>query len=157
MDDWRKITGTALALILAGGLFLAVARAGPETRKPDPWDVALDEAPAKAAAWENPYAGQAEAVLAGKKLFRRHCAECHGAEAMGSMKAPSLRSPLVQRAAPGVLFWFVTNGNLWYGMPSWAGLPDQQRWQLVTYLKSLRASRGPVGNPSNGAATVMPH
>jgi mono/diheme cytochrome c family protein len=151
MDDWRKIVGSALGLILAGSLFLAAAHAGQETRKPDPWDVALGQAPAKAASWRNAYAGQPDAVLAGRKLFRRHCAECHGADAAGSMKAPDLRSPTVQQAAPGVLFWFLTNGNLWYGMPSWSGLPDQQRWQLVTYLKSLGASQGAPADPMAAA------
>ncbi len=40
-------------------------------------------------------------------------------------------------APPGVLFWFLKNGNLKEGMPSWSRLPDQRRWQLVTYLQTL--------------------
>jgi len=37
----------------------------------------------------------------------------------------------------GALFWFL-NGNLKHGMPpSWSRLPDERRWQLVSYLKSL--------------------
>jgi len=30
------------------------------------------------------------------------------------------------------------NGSLRHGMPSFAHLPEQQRWQIVTYLKSLQ-------------------
>jgi hypothetical protein len=41
-------------------------------------------------------------------------------------------------ATPGELVWFLRNGNLRGGMPSWSGLPIERRWQLVTYLKSLR-------------------
>jgi hypothetical protein len=44
----------------------------------------------------------------------------------------------VQNATSGELVWFLRNGNLWLGMPSWSGLPVQRRWQIVTYLKSLR-------------------
>ncbi|HXN23819.1 MAG TPA: cytochrome c [Candidatus Dormibacteraeota bacterium] len=84
----------------------------------------------------NPYAGLAQAAAAGKKLFRRHCAECHGDTAHGTERAPSLHSPRIQSATPGDLNWFILNGNLRAGMPSWSGLPEQRRWQIITYLKS---------------------
>jgi len=44
----------------------------------------------------------------------------------------------VQNATPGELGWFLRNANLRRGMPSWSGLPEQRRWQLVAYLKSFR-------------------
>ncbi len=90
-----------------------------------------------AAQASNPYAGQADAVAAGRKLFRNECAQCHGAEAVGGPKAPSLRSRRVQEAPDDALFKFLTNGKLKHGMPSWSRLPEQRRWQIVTYLKSL--------------------
>src|SRR5260370_28154658 len=40
----------------------------------------------------NPYSGRTEALLAGAKLFRAHCATCHGATAEGKADAPNLRS-----------------------------------------------------------------
>jgi mono/diheme cytochrome c family protein len=85
----------------------------------------------------NPYAGNADAVAAGRKLFRNECAQCHGAEAVGSAKAPSLRSRRVQEAPDDALFKFLTNGKLRHGMPSWSRLPEERRWQIVAYLKSL--------------------
>jgi mono/diheme cytochrome c family protein len=148
MTRRRKRIATTLGAILAAGLFLTLAHAAQQASKPDPWDAALAKAPAKAASWPNPYAGRRDAVLAGRKLFRRYCAECHARDATGSMKAPSLRSPVVQHAAPGVLFWFLKNGNLWHGMPSWSGLPDQQRWQLVTYVKSLGERKEAASPPA---------
>jgi mono/diheme cytochrome c family protein len=96
------------------------------------------QAPAAERARSNPYAGRPSALLAGRKLFRRHCAECHGSEAQGTDRAPRLTSPAVQNAAPGELAWFLKNGNLRRGMPSWSGLPEARRWQLVGYLHSLR-------------------
>lgn len=95
-------------------------------------------APAAAARLKNPYLGDAKAVLAGKKLFRRHCASCHGEEAEGRGKAPPLGSDVVRQVPDGVLFWFLKNGKLRAGMPSWSGLPPQQRWQIVSFLKSLQ-------------------
>ena len=47
-----------------------------------------------------------------------------------------LKSSSVKSAKPGELFWFITNGNLNNGMPSWSNLPKQQRWQIVTFLES---------------------
>lgn len=97
----------------------------------------LRNAPAKTTSLTNPYAHDSDAIRAGGKLFRYHCAECHGGDANGSRSAPSLRSRSVQGADAGALFWFLTNGDLKRGMPSWSRLPEQRRWQLVTYLKVL--------------------
>lgn len=94
--------------------------------------------PAAAARLQNPYRGQEKAVQAGGKLFRQYCAHCHGNNAEGLGKAPPLRSSAVQQTPAGVLFWFLKNGRLRRGMPSWSGLPPQQRWQIVSFLKSLQ-------------------
>ena len=85
----------------------------------------------------NPFAGNPEAATAGAKLFGQHCAQCHGANAEGD-KGPSLRSHHIQHATPGELEWLLTNGILAHGMPSWSRLPPPERWQLVTYLKSIQ-------------------
>lgn len=98
----------------------------------------VERAPATASTLQNPYAGESDAVAAGAKLFHRHCASCHGQDAGGIEKAPGLRSPAVQRASPGALFWLLRNGILQKGMPSWSHLPDQQRWQIVAWLKSIQ-------------------
>ncbi|MCL4524438.1 MAG: c-type cytochrome [Acidobacteria bacterium] len=95
-------------------------------------------APTTAAARANPYEGNPDAAKAGRKLFLRHCAECHGEDLRGVGKAPALDSDQVTQAPGGELFWFLTNGNLRSGMPAWSGLPEQKRWQIVTYLKLAR-------------------
>ena len=40
----------------------------------------------------NPYAKQADAIAAGSRLFQDHCAKCHGEDALGRGKKPSLRT-----------------------------------------------------------------
>ena len=78
-----------------------------------------------------------DAVVAGKKLFGLHCAECHGETAEGTHRAPTMRSSDVQEAPAGAIFWVLTNGIVWHGMPVWSKLPEPMRWQLVAYIKSL--------------------
>ena len=98
----------------------------------------VQQAPAKENARRNPFAGNKTAERAGAKLFARECAQCHGENGRGGLgKAPPLRQPEVFAAPPGALFWVLRNGVLWRGMPSFAHLPEPQRWQIITYLKSL--------------------
>ena len=97
----------------------------------------IDKAPTKARSLTNPFAGEERARRAGEKLFRRECAECHGLDAAGAGKALPLKVPVVTDAPPGAIFWVLRNGSLYRGMPSFAALPDQQRWQIVTYLQTL--------------------
>jgi mono/diheme cytochrome c family protein len=98
----------------------------------------IAKAPKKERAKRNPFENDADAVAAGGKLFAQHCAECHGNMAEGGKKGPSLREDEVQSAAPGALFWVLTNGVVRRGMPVWSKLPEPQRWQIVSFLKSLR-------------------
>jgi mono/diheme cytochrome c family protein len=93
-------------------------------------------APASAAAMTNPYANNANAAAGGKKLYGQNCAQCHGNNLQGMGPAPALESNSIKSAKPGELFWFITNGNLNNGMPSWSNLPKQQRWQIVTFLEA---------------------
>ena len=126
-------------LLVASLAFAIVGAAGERERATDDRGVLLviAQAPAKTRDWKNPYEGNSDALLAGKKLYLQHCAECHGQNARGMRNAISLRTPQVQNATAGELVWFLRNGNLFYGMPAWSGLPEQRRWQIVTYLKSL--------------------
>lgn len=94
--------------------------------------------PEKDRARENPYDSQAGAVAAGAKLFRQNCSSCHGSEAMGTDKRPNLHSDRIRNSTPGELEWLLKNGSMKNGMPSWSRLPEQQRWQIVSYLKSLQ-------------------
>src|SRR5208337_3141604 len=66
---------------------------------------ALADAPEKARERKNPFEGDSQAVAAGGKLFKQHCAECHGKTAAGTRKGRSLLRQEVQQATPGTLFW----------------------------------------------------
>ena len=58
----------------------------------------------------------------------------------GTGNVPSLVDGKLASVTPGEVFWFITRGDKDNGMPSWAQLPAKQRWQIVTYVKSMGAS-----------------
>lgn len=98
-----------------------------------------DHVPAKDHARTNPMAANPKAVAGGAAIYKDHCAQCHGADATGDgKKKPPLKSESVRSATDGDLEWFLRQGDLAHGMPSWSSLPQAQRWQLVAYLRSLQ-------------------
>jgi mono/diheme cytochrome c family protein len=97
----------------------------------------VQQAPSNITAKRNPFEGSQRAREAGAKLFARECSSCHGARAEGSGKAPPLNGPDVGEASDSALFWVLKNGSLHHGMPSFAHLPEPQRWQIITFLRSL--------------------
>jgi mono/diheme cytochrome c family protein len=128
---------TLLLLLLGSGL-LAAQNAG---YPPDEgW-----QAPREAAARSNPLPATPEIVGGGRKLFVRHCAECHRGDGQGGKRAADLLLPVVQEQSDGALFWKITNGNQRRGMPSWGRLPEPQRWQLVLYVRALRPGSAGAG------------
>jgi mono/diheme cytochrome c family protein len=130
---------SAFVLLTVPLVFVVLAqKASPaSSKKGESVYAELAKAPKKAVARRNPLASDPEAVAAGGKLFSLHCAECHGDMAEGRRKAPSLLADEVQQSTPGTLFWILTNGVVRRGMPVWSKLPEAQRWQIVSYLKSL--------------------
>jgi mono/diheme cytochrome c family protein len=97
----------------------------------------LHRVPDEDHARHNPYAGHPQAAAAGKVIFAENCAKCHGADANGRRNRPSLRSERIRYATDGDLAWMLRNGNPYKGMPSWSSLPEQQRWQVIAYLRTL--------------------
>ena len=95
-------------------------------------------APQEAASKKNPLAEKPELAAGGRKLFTRHCVECHGPTGEGLKKAADLQLPVVQDQTDGTLHWKITNGNPDRGMPSFSGIPELQRWQIVLFLRTLK-------------------
>jgi mono/diheme cytochrome c family protein len=98
-----------------------------------------EHVPAKDHARANPLAAQSEAATAGALVYRDHCQQCHKANARGDgHRRPSLRSERIRAASDGDIEWFLRQGDLARGMPSWSSLPQAQRWQVVAYLRSIQ-------------------
>jgi len=123
---------SSVAIFSAAVLFLVVAQGQ---------NADFHGAPASAKQLKNPFAGQQ--APHGRALFHLRCARCHGENGEGSGNIPALKAEKIKAAAPGEIFWFITQGDVSNGMPSWKSLPSQQRWQIVSYVQTL-------GQPQRG-------
>jgi glucose/arabinose dehydrogenase/cytochrome c553 len=138
-----KIRLASFAALFGLSVFLLFPPLGAQTAR-------FHDAPASASDQKNPYAGKKDAAEAGAKLYAASCAACHGPSGRGSGNLPALASGATQAAPDGEIFWFITNGDVNGGMPAWGQLPEQQRWQIVTFLKSNSWPEAPT--PSAAAA-----
>lgn len=99
-----------------------------------------------AAAMRNPVPASAESIDAGKRLYQRHCASCHGANAEGGSgndlipAAPDLTDKEWKHGgSDGAIFSAIKNGlppdlNM---VPFGDQLKDQEIWSVVNYIRSL--------------------
>lgn len=125
----RTVSTILAALALAGVTVVAAAQ---ETWK----------APAEANAVQNPVTGVGEA----RNVIDANCTSCHGDGGKGDgPAAPALptkpadwTSARVQRQSDGEIFWKITNGRSI--MPAWKHLPEQTRWEIVNYIRTLKGS-----------------
>jgi mono/diheme cytochrome c family protein len=99
-------------------------------------------APPRAAGTANPIKTDASSIAAGLKVWKQECAACHGEVGKGDgpqakkleVKIPALSS--ISQQTDGELYWKVTAGRR--PMPGYRKtLSDEQRWQVVTYMRSL--------------------
>ena len=102
-------------------------------------------APASAKALQNPYQGQQPPNA--RALFHLRCARCHGENGEGSGNIPPLKAERIKAVTAGEIFWFITKGDVKHDMPSWAMLPKEQRWKIVTYVKAM-------GTPAASASSA---
>jgi putative heme-binding domain-containing protein len=103
---------------------------------------------------QNPFTGDANAVEAGRLLFRMSCAGCHGLHATGGRGGPDLtRGTYSTGDADKDLYSIISNGVPGTEMPSFREpLEDSNIWRLVTYVRSLsHAGAAPIkGDPTAG-------
>jgi mono/diheme cytochrome c family protein len=126
-SNYRSTLPAMLLIVLSAATLFATSNGG--------W---LAKVPPRDRDKINPYQDQPDAVAAGRRIFVDRCAHCHGEDAEGIKKRPSLRTARVQQEATvGDLHWLLTNGSMAYGMPSWSKLGDPQIWQVITYVRSL--------------------
>ncbi|NIJ53070.1 c-type cytochrome [Dyadobacter arcticus] len=105
----------------------------------DPW-----KAPAWADTLKSPYHEEPLTLAQGEELFTLYCASCHGDEGYGDgaaggalgQKPANFHDTLVKVQSDGALFWKISTGR--GNMPPFKDVfSDEQRWQLVAYIRHL--------------------
>jgi mono/diheme cytochrome c family protein len=123
--------------------------AGPSGVCPQPRKT--PNAPADFRKMVNPLQASNANVNAGKKLFHETaqplaCKQCHGEKGdgrgpLGGGLVPPPRNftcgQTMSNLPDGQLFWVIKNGSPGTGMMAFTGLPDEQVWQLIQYIRTL--------------------
>ena len=122
--------------IVVAAIMLVVAAGAAVVSAQGPWN-----APADAKAAKNPVKGVGNA----KKAVETNCVSCHGpsgkgdgpaAAALPAPKPANWTADAVQKQSDGELFWKISNGR--GAMPPWKHLPDNERWEIVNYIRTLK-------------------
>jgi putative heme-binding domain-containing protein len=88
----------------------------------------------------NPLGRSKEVVEAGRQLYNSSCTVCHGLEGTVGDRAPALAATRrYVRTSDDDLFGAIKKGIPGTLMPA-MGLPDNDAWKIVAYIRSLRAS-----------------
>jgi len=103
------------------------------------------QVPSDAMASKNPVASNPASLKEGKTLYTAYCTPCHGDKGKGDGPAAAAlnpkpadhTSPALLNETDGALFYKITQGR--GSMPQYkAALTDNQRWELVAYIRTLR-------------------
>lgn len=149
-----------VVLIVAGGLLLAFRFNLSAAPDPGPFETRVFSAGkhwlVRRGARGNPVsepAANSSSLDSGGMTFNGDCAFCHGQDGatptdVGKAmypRVPSLASPQVQQYSDAELFWIIHNGTRFTGMGAFGkSLSDDQIWDLVHYIRSLR-NTAPAG------------
>ena len=103
-------------------------------------------APPEADKIKNPLVGDKKSTDAGKALYNIYCIACHGEKGKGDgpasltikTKPADHTSPKIQKQSDGAIYWKLTEGRSTLEMVSYKMvLSDNERWQLVNYIRTL--------------------
>lgn len=126
---WKRTAALAAFVLACGGRTVAVGQGNPEAAK-----------------IRNPVAATPESIAAGKQIYQRNCASCHGTSGEGGPgndlipAAPSLVDDQWDHGSTdGEIFDNVRNGvapdfNM---VPFKDKLKDEEIWNVVNYVRSI--------------------
>jgi mono/diheme cytochrome c family protein len=93
---------------------------------------------------KSPVPTSAKAAQQGQKVAQVNCVSCHGKGGKGDGAAAVALNPKpadwtskkIQDESDGELFWKITTGR--GAMPAWRHVPENDRWALVQYIRTLK-------------------
>lgn len=117
-------------------------------------------APAAAKSIQNPVPPTDASIAMGMMIYANRCEGCHGESGDGKGQrahslsiAPSDFSDrqAMGRATDGELFWKISHGRR--PMPAFQGkLTEQERWQLVNFIRTFAKRPSGAAPPANSTA-----
>ena len=155
MTGTRAMMLTVLGLMVAGGGYLlwVVKNHGFSAReKPSQIEAWLARharriaTPADAKNLRNPYRATEENLAPARHHFVEHCSSCHALDGSGNTvfgrnmypKVPDLRDQETQKLTDGELFYIISNGVRFTGMPAFGGEDNPEEiWKLVLFIRRL--------------------
>ena len=122
------VVAVALGLGLTGSAWAQTPWTAPETEKGK----------------KSPIAASPKVAEQGKKVAQVNCVSCHGKGGKGDGVAAAALNPKpadwtskkIQGESDGEIFWKITTGR--GAMPAWRHLPENDRWALVQYIRTLK-------------------
>jgi mono/diheme cytochrome c family protein len=105
---------------------------------------------ARAKKLKNPVPSTPEAIEAAMTIYENRCANCHGvngdgkgpkAEELSVAPADFRNTRAMAAVTDGELYWQITKGAR--PMPSFESLSEQERWQLVDYVRTFAQRSSP--------------
>lgn len=102
--------------------------------------------PVGAKGLKNPYQGTTESLAAAREHFVEHCSTCHGLDGRGDTpigrnlypKVLNMTDAETQRLTDGELFYIISNGVRFTGMPAWGSEDSPQSiWELVAFIRRM--------------------
>jgi mono/diheme cytochrome c family protein len=99
---------------------------------------------ARARKLQNPVPATPEALTMGRSIYENRCATCHGvngdgkgpkAEELSVAPADFRNARAMAAVTDGELYWQITKGAR--PMPSFESLREEERWQLVDYIRTF--------------------
>ena len=130
--------------------------------------------PADAKGLRNPYPATEENLAPARHHFVEHCATCHALNGSGNTvfgrnmypKVPDLRDWETQKLTDGELYYIISNGVRFTGMPAFGGEDSPEEiWKLVLFIRrlprltpeELKAMEGMTGGTGAEAPTKREH
>ncbi len=88
---------------------------------------------------KNPYTGDAAAIEAGRKLWRKTgCYSCHGGVAEGGVGPSLIDDEWIYKPTDKTLFKTIAEGRKGTVMVGWSKeLDPDQTWKVIAYIRSL--------------------
>lgn len=135
-----KVDRKVLKMATAAVAFAAGAAVGTAAWAQGEW-----KAPAEAKALKNPVKKpDAKEMAEAKRAVESNCVPCHGTDYKGDgpaaaalpTKPADWTSEKVQKQTDGEIFWKMSNGR--GAMPPWKSLPEKERWEIVSFIRTLK-------------------